>query len=131
MQTTATRNLLATTILALICAVALTSCDSDDDYDYGYLTGLWVYQGDASGNYFAGYENEFFFSPDGTGTYSCYSDSGSGPWTTYPINWWADRYSLTVEVLGWAIWQYDYDLSPGWLYLYPADGGPYLIYNRN
>lgn len=121
-------TILLMTLITLSCVS--TSCEPYyDDYD-SYLTGTWIYQGDADGNFFRGDDNEFYFAPGGRGTYSCYSDNGYGPWTTYPITWWTNGQILTIQVSDWDIWRYEYDNTPGWLYLYPDYGGPYLVYSR-
>lgn len=124
-------------IIIAICAITTiltTSCDDSYDYYDDYdpaITGTWSYQGDATGYFPYGSDNTFYFRPNGRGTYSCYANGGSGPWTTYPIVWSADGATLTIQVADWDIWQYDYDVTPGWLYLYPDYGGPYLVYSRN
>lgn len=120
-------------IIIAIASLSLltTACDDTyDDYDPA-IAGSWDYQGDATGYFPAGSDNTFYFSPDGRGTYSCYANDGTGPWTTYPIIWSADGATLTIQVSNWDVWQYDYNVSPGWLYLYPDYGGPYLVYRRN
>lgn len=116
--------------LSVVSALCLfSSCDPDDEA-WG-LTGYWSYQGDSNGYGGQADYNEFYFAPNGTGTYSCYADNGFGPWTTYNITWWASGGYLTIQVDGWDQWDYRYDVTPGWLYLYPDYGGPYLIYRSN
>lgn len=118
------------TAMIIIITSAFSSCEIHDDDDYYAISGYWVYEGDEYGGYTPGQENEFFFAPDGSGTYSCYSDNGYGPWTTYPIDWWISGDYITIQVSNWDVWTYSYDLTRGWLYLYPSSG-PYLIYSRN
>lgn len=108
----------------------LSSCDPDEDAYWG-VTGFWSYQGDAMGSSGIADYNEFYFAPNGTGTYSCYADNGYGPWTTYNITWWTSGGYLSIQVPGWDQWNYRYEVTPGWLYLYPDYGGPYLIYRSN
>lgn len=117
-------------ISVIIASLTLTSCEPDDYDDYG-LVGYWTFQGNSDGSDYSSDYNEFFFAPDGSGTYSCYSENGYGPWTTYQITWWANNGYLTIDVPGWDTWSYTYDVTAGWLYLYPSYGGPYLIYRAD
>lgn len=123
------RNLLMWLLVA-VASVSMTSCDPVP-YDSDYLVGTWYYMGRSDGFDYDSDYNEIFLAPDGTGTYSCYSDNGYGPWSTYSIYWWTQGDYLTIQVLGWDQWTYTYDASPRWLYLYPTNGGPYLIYSSN
>lgn len=119
--------------IALIVAMlpVATSCDDEYDGPYDYLSGYWCYQGRVDGDNYESDYNEFFFAPDGSGTYSCYSEGGYGPWTSYNIDWYVNGDYITIDVWGWDTWTYSYTVSPRWLYLYPTDGGPALIYSSN
>lgn len=114
-------------ILALSLCLGLTcsSCESEEpDTDYR-LYGTWTLTGDEYGALPELAYCEFYFRSSGGGTYSCYDEYGY--WQKYPISWWADGTTLSVDLPG-ETWMYDYTVTGGWLYLYPYDGSPYLVF---
>ena len=120
------RNYLRVLAVALICSVAFTSCD-DDDNDYGgdwRLEGDWEYENYVDPSAYC----TFTFYGDGTGYYDCYDRYGD--WNTYPMSWWADGTYLSISV-SWDQWNYTYNVTGDYLYLYPQNGDPTLIFERD
>ena len=114
-------------IVAVMSSVALTGCYDDDDSPGGdwRLEGSWQLTGDEYGSLPQSAYCTFYFQGDGYGTYSCYDDYGT--WQNYPMTWWADGSYLSISV-SWDTWDYTYTVQPGWLYLYPQNGDPYLVF---
>ena len=113
--------------VALACSLMLTSCyDDDDDYPGGdwRLAGDWEYVNYVDESAYC----TFDFYENGTGYYSCYDQYGM--WNQYPMNWWADGSYLSISV-SWDTWNYTYSISRDYLYLYPQNGDPTLIFERD
>lgn len=102
--------------------LALTACDPDDDYYYDPpIVGGWQLIAPSTIGY-----NEFYFYPDGSGTY--YVDDYYGE-DSYYIEWDIYGQQLTVYFPDQGDTMYfSWAVRGATLYLYPSGGGEPWVY---
>lgn len=105
-------------IVAIIAALPLCSCETDDDYYYS-VEGTWVQVAPAVGGY-----AEYAFYDDGSGYY--YIDDYQGE-DEYWFDWWVSGSDLYIDYGGGEMYRFYWSLNGYDLYLYPDNGSDPLV----